>query len=76
MLAGTVGLSGYANGAGSEAQFNFPNAIAADSQGKFAVSDFGNNLIRRIDSSGSRLLSQHSTICYLTIFCIILIQAW
>ena len=50
-LAGT-GTAGYTNGAGASAQFNEPWGIAVDSAGNVYVTDYGNNAIRKIDTSG------------------------
>ncbi len=50
-LAGT-GTAGYLNSAGVLAQFNGPWSIAADSEGNVYVSDYYNNAIRKIDTSG------------------------
>jgi sugar lactone lactonase YvrE len=51
-LAGTVGVSGAANGAGIAASFFFPTGIAADITGNVYVTDSGNNTVRKIDASG------------------------
>ncbi len=48
----TNGTAGNANGNGNSATFNTPNAIVADGSGNFYVADTGNNLIRKISSSG------------------------
>ena len=50
-LAGT-GTAGYTNGPGVSAQFNGPWSIATDSAGNVYVSDYFNNAIRKIDTSG------------------------
>jgi sugar lactone lactonase YvrE len=50
-LAGS-GAQGAANGAGTEASFNFPGGIAVDSSGTVYVADTYNNMIRMITSSG------------------------
>jgi len=46
------GRSGYANGNGTSASFNNPQALAADSSGNIYVSDVGNFLIRKISPAG------------------------
>jgi hypothetical protein len=48
-LAGTVGSSGYVNGAGSAAQLH-PYAIAADTSGNLYVTD--SNTIRKVTAAG------------------------
>lgn len=50
-LAGT-GVSGYADGPGTSAQFYSPTSVTADAQGNVFVADFGNNMIRKITSAG------------------------
>ena len=47
----TWGSSGSGDG-----QFNFPAALAVDSQGNVLVVDFGNNRIQKFDSTGKFLL--------------------
>jgi streptogramin lyase len=51
-LAGKAGLSGYANGAGAAALFNFPRAITTDPAGNVYVCDSSNQVIRKITSTG------------------------
>jgi len=48
-FAGTVGLSGTANGDGTDAWFNLPSGVAADSDGNLYVADTGNHRIRKIE---------------------------
>ena len=43
---------GYANGAGSNARFNTPSALAIDAAGALYVADTGNHVIRRITPEG------------------------
>lgn len=49
-LAG--GNEGFADGAGAQASFNTPSAIAIDKQGNLYVADTGNNRIRKITPEG------------------------
>jgi sugar lactone lactonase YvrE len=51
-LAGTRGVRGSQNGAGTGAQFNQPQSVAVDSSGNVYVADAGNNMIRKINSQG------------------------
>jgi hypothetical protein len=46
-LAGSIGTSGYTNGTGTNALFNFPLGIACDGTNVY-VADAGNNAIRKI----------------------------
>lgn len=46
-LAGTAGVSGFADGAGSSAEFSGPSGIVTDGTNLY-VSDMGNNTIRKI----------------------------
>jgi sugar lactone lactonase YvrE len=43
---------GYENGTGSSSEFNAPYGIALDKSGNFYVSDYNNNMIRKITSQG------------------------
>ncbi|PWU19573.1 MAG: hypothetical protein C5B50_06315 [Verrucomicrobia bacterium] len=53
-IAGTAGLSGSADGTGSNARFFYPAGLAINNSGAFAVADWGNNTIRAgISSSNS-----------------------
>ena len=45
-LAGSVGLSGNADGTGNAARFEFPYGITADTAGNVYVADYSNNNIR------------------------------
>jgi sugar lactone lactonase YvrE len=51
-LAGSVGFTGSADGAGSSARFSSPSGIAVDAAGNIYVSDRGNNTIRMVTSAG------------------------
>jgi len=50
-LAGT-GVAGYADGAGTAAQFNLPTGVAVDSNGNVYVAEAGNNCIRKVSPAG------------------------
>jgi len=52
-LAGTSGVAGSADGAGSNAQFLYPYAIAVDAAGNVYVTDTGNQNIRKITAGGT-----------------------
>jgi sugar lactone lactonase YvrE len=45
-------LSGYLNGKGEYASFNYPTALTVDLNGNIFVADTGNNVIRRVTQSG------------------------
>ncbi len=45
-------LSGYVDGVGAVARFNYPNGILYLSTGDLVVADHNNNIIRKITSSG------------------------
>ena len=51
-LAGTTGISGSADGAGSAARFSAPYGVAVDGGGNVFVADTGNCTIRKITSDG------------------------
>lgn len=51
-FAGSPGLSGYADGAGSAAHFYIPQKLCFDGQGNLYVVDGGNHLIRKITPAG------------------------
>jgi sugar lactone lactonase YvrE len=50
-LAGS-GSSGFNNGIGTSATFEFPNDVVVDNQGNVFVADAGNHCIRKITSEG------------------------
>jgi sugar lactone lactonase YvrE len=50
-IAGT-GSAGYVDGSGNVAQFINPVGVAIDSSGNILVADYGNNVVRKIDTSG------------------------
>ncbi len=51
-LAGLAGLSGSADGTGSNARFNDPHGVAVDSAGNLYVADTDNFTIRKITPGG------------------------
>ena len=51
-LAGIGGLTGSADGAGSDARFNEPSGVAVDGVGNVFVADRYNHAIRKITSAG------------------------
>jgi len=51
-LAGTAGIQGSADGAGTAATFKFPWGVAVDGSGNVYVADADNHLIRKITSAG------------------------
>jgi hypothetical protein len=51
-LAGSARNPGYANGPGTNALFNGPIAVAVDGAGNIFVSDYSNQVVRVITSSG------------------------
>ena len=53
VLAGTSGVTGSADGIGPAAQFHYPCWVAVDPSGNVFVSDWGNNVIRKITPGGS-----------------------
>jgi gliding motility-associated-like protein len=46
------GIAGYTNGLSTAASFNNPTGIAVDFHGNIYISDLGNNVIRKIDTTG------------------------
>jgi kumamolisin len=51
VFAGKSGTSGYVNATGTSARFNNPLGVAVDSSGNVYVADFGNYVVRKINSS-------------------------
>jgi len=51
-LAGQIGVGGYADGVGNQAQFRLPNRVAVDGAGNVYVADTANNTIRKITPNG------------------------
>jgi sugar lactone lactonase YvrE len=52
ILAGTLGMSGSADGASNSASFSSPAGVVVDKSGNVYVADAGNNTIRKITPSG------------------------
>jgi sugar lactone lactonase YvrE len=51
-LAGTAGMYGSADGAGTAARFGYPDEVAVDSAGNIYVADGNNRTIRKITTAG------------------------
>ena len=51
-LAGLAGISGSADGTGSDARFNNPSGVAVDGTGNVYVADTMNNTLRKVTSLG------------------------
>jgi sugar lactone lactonase YvrE len=52
-LAGTAGIAGYADGAGTAAGFTYPHGIAVDAAGNVYVADTYNHMVRKISPTGA-----------------------
>ena len=52
-IAGSAGVSGSADGAGSSARFNNPSGVAIDGSGRLFVADYANVTVREIVPSSS-----------------------
>ena len=52
ILAGQYNRSGYVDGPGISARFNYPTGVAVDSKGNVFVGDYQNFMIRKISSIG------------------------
>lgn len=52
-LAGSAGVSGFADETGTAALFNSPYGLTIDGQGNLFVADYGNHRIRRINPDGN-----------------------
>ena len=51
-LAGSTS-GGFADGAGTAAQFNNPTGVAVDGEGNFIVADMSNHRVRKISPRGT-----------------------
>jgi streptogramin lyase len=52
-FAGSTGVAGFADGAGTLARFNTPRGLATAPDGSILVADSSNHIIRRIDVDGN-----------------------
>ncbi len=65
VIAGT-GIPGYSgdNGPAVQAQLNLPSGLALDSSGALYVADYGNNAVRKIDTTGTiTTVASHQPSC-------------
>jgi sugar lactone lactonase YvrE len=52
LLAGSAGVAGSADGAGTAARFNTPNYLTQARDGRIAIGDFSNSTIRLVATNG------------------------
>ena len=55
--------SGYQDGVGTVATFNYPNGLIVDTTGSVWITDTNNHMIRRIDTGGNVLLHVRRDSC-------------
>lgn len=55
VLAGAAGISGFIDGNGTEARFNYPSDVTVDKSGLVYVADLNNHAIRKITNNGDVL---------------------